>query len=175
MHAMDRILVKRRRALAACACAAAWPVVAASADEPPRRIDWPAVTLLDGTVLPPTFWQSRPAIVVFWATWCPFCRAHNVHLDALFASLDPASAAAPRILGVALDADRSLVARTVAERRYRFPVTVDDGTIRPRFATRRVIPTTCLVDRTGRLVDTIAGEMFEEDVMELPATLARRS
>jgi thiol-disulfide isomerase/thioredoxin len=165
--------VKRRDLLAAGTLAAAWPA-SPLADEPPRRIDWPAMTLLDGTAVPPAFWQGRAAIVVFWATWCPFCRAHNLHVDKLQASLDAASSDAPRVLGVALDADRALVARTVAERRYRFPVTVDDGTIRARFATRRVIPTTCLVDRRGLLVQTIPGEMFEEDVMDLPAILTRR-
>ena len=165
--------MKRRAVLPACVCAVLAPLPA-RADGPPRRVDWPAVTLLDGTLLPPASWRGRPAIVVFWATWCPFCRSHNVHLDKLFASLDATAPASPRILAVAIDTDRALVARTVAERRYRFPVTVDDGTLRARFATRRVIPTTCLVDRSGLLVQTIPGEMFEEDVMELPATLAKR-
>lgn len=165
--------MKRRTWLAA---AASLPVAARAADDAPaapRRIDWPAATLLDGTPLPPAWWQGHPAIVVFWATWCPFCRAHNVHLDKLYASLDRASPSAARILGVAIDADRALVARTVAERKYRFPVTVDDGTWRARFATRRVIPVTCLVDARGVLVQSIPGEMFEEDVMELPAVLAK--
>ena len=40
---------------------------------------------------------------------------------------------------------------------------------------RRAIPMTCTIDRQGRLIQAIPGEMFEDDVMDLATKLLQRS
>jgi hypothetical protein len=78
-----------------------------------------------------------------------------------------------RVLGVAIDADADLVRRTVAGNGYQFPVTLDGGLLRQRFTARRVIPMTCVLDRQGRLLQAIPGEMAEDDVLGLARVLQR--
>ena len=131
----------------------------------PAPVDWPSLRLVDGSAVGPAHWAGRPVIVVFWATWCAFCKRHNAHIDKLFRSLD---ASGPRVLGVAMDSDAAGIRRYMQANGYRFPVVLDDGLLRHRFTSRRVVPMTCLVDRQGRLMQSIPGEMAESDVLGLP-------
>ncbi len=135
------------------------------------QVAWPPVRLLDGSVIEPGAWRGHPVFVVFWATYCPFCRRHNAHVDKMYRSLQ---ASGLRVLGVALDTDENLVRQYLAQTRFSFPVAMDGGVLRRQFSNRRVIPLTCLVDRQGRLVQSIPGEMFEEDVLDTAQALLKR-
>lgn len=141
-----------------------------AATPPAEALAWPALTLLDGTVLQAADWQHTGAIVVFWATYCGFCRRHNVHLDRLHRSLRGQPV---RVLGVALDTDAALVRRYLRQHGFDFPVTLDAARLRPLLTPRRIIPNTCVVDRSGRLVRCIPGEMAEDDVLELGGVALR--
>jgi thiol-disulfide isomerase/thioredoxin len=140
-----------------------------SVDVHRKTIVWPALTLLDGQTLGAEAWNDTAAVVVFWATWCPFCRRHNAQIEKLYRA-----AAGPhlRILAVALDGDEASVRRYMAVNGLHFPVVVGRPELRTLFTPRRVIPMTCLVDRRGRLRQAIPGEMAEDDVLAL-AALAR--
>jgi peroxiredoxin len=139
---------------------------AASAVAPGAEVDWPRLTLVDGSTLAPSAWQGVGAVVVLWATSCPYCKRHNVHID----KLHRASLKLPlRVIGVALDSDAALVAATAAAQGYSFPLAYNGALARPHFTPRRVIPMTCVIDRRGVLRQAIPGEMFEEDVMGLAA------
>lgn len=142
----------------------------ASALPRPEPLAWPALTLLDGTLLRAADWRDTGAIVVFWATYCGFCRRHNVHLDRLHRSLRGQPV---RVLGVALDTDAALVRRYLRQHGFDFPVTLDAARLRPLLTPRRIIPNTCVVDRSGRLVRCIPGEMAEDDVLELGGVALR--
>jgi thiol-disulfide isomerase/thioredoxin len=157
--------------LAALAVGAAAQAPASSAGpEPGTRIDWPPLVRLDGAPFDAPAASGKGAIVVFWATHCPFCKRHNAHLDKLWRALGAEPVA---VLGAALDDDAATVARYMAANGYGFPVVLGAERFRARFTPRRVIPTTCVLDRGGRLRQCIPGEMFEEDVLELVA-LARQ-
>lgn len=159
--------LSRRAALLALGSAVVAPPLAAA--EPPL-VRWPAIQLLDGSTLAASDWADTGAIVVFFSTTCPYCKRHNVHVDKLQRTL---AGRHLRVLGIAIDREPASVRRYMAANDYRFPVAMDQGKLRPLFTTRTVIPVTCVVDRAGRLLQTLAGEMFEEDVMEL-AQLAER-
>lgn len=131
-------------------------------------IAWPALTLVDGSSLDVRAWQDTAVVVVFWATWCGFCRRHNAHLEQLHqATLDRRL----RVLGVCVDADRDAVRRYAEANGLHFPMVAGDVGLRAQFTTRRMVPMTGLVDRRGRRVQVIPGEMSRDDVMAL-ATLA---
>jgi hypothetical protein len=83
--------------------------------------------------------------------------------------------AALGVLGVALEDDAGAVRRYMASQGYQFPVTLDDGTLRRQFTARRVIPMTCVLDRQGRLLQAIPGEMAEDDVLGLARMLQRHA
>ncbi len=144
------------------AAPAAAPTAAPTA-APAQPIAWPPIVLLDGGTLAPDSWRGQAAVVVFWETTCPFCKRHNAHLDKLFRATRGQRL---RILSVALDTDEQLVRRYMQTNGYVFPVAMDGGQLRQRLTSRRVIPMTCVLDRQGALVQALAGEMFEEDLMD---------
>jgi thiol-disulfide isomerase/thioredoxin len=162
--------VKRRQWLLAGAAAPFAQGAGAQAAPAQPVIDWPAVQLIDGRTFSPASWQGQAAVVVFWATYCPYCKRHNAHVDALYRAAQ-GEGQALRVLGVALDSDADAVRRYMAGNGYQFPVTLDDGSLRQRFTARRVIPMTCVLDRQGRLLQAIPGEMAEDDVLGLARVL----
>jgi thiol-disulfide isomerase/thioredoxin len=135
-------------------------------------VSWPTLQLLDGSTWQASSWQGQPAIVVFWATYCPFCKRHNAHLEKLFRETQGRGL---RLLGVALDGDEAAVRKYMAQNQYQFPVALDRGELRPRVTARRVIPMTGTFDAQGHLLQAIPGEMFEEDLMDLAQSLRKRA
>jgi thiol-disulfide isomerase/thioredoxin len=149
-------------ASASAASARAQPRAGAPADDGP--FEWPAVTLLDGTVWTPESWHGLAGVAVVWATWCAYCHRHNPHVEKLFQAV---RGRPMRVLGVALDRDPEAVRRHVRERGYTFPMTMGTEPLLARLVLRRVTPTTVSFDRRGRLLQRIPGEMFEDDVLAL--------
>lgn len=156
--------MNRRQWLAASFGAAAWTRAAAQDKAVGSVIDWPRIHLLDGDTIEPFAWPGQAAVLVFWATYCPFCKRHNAHVDKLYRQTRGLPL---RVLGVALDSDAEAVRRYMSVNDYQFPVTLDGASLRDRLTPRRVIPMTCVIDRQSRLVQSIPGEMFEEDVLDL--------
>lgn len=152
--------MKRREFAVACLGSAA-PALLLAQSAP---IEWPPIQLLDGNTLAPQSWRGQAAVVVFWETYCPFCKRHNARIDKLYRATQGRGL---RVLSVALDTDDAVVRHYIAVNQFSFPVALDGGVLRQRLAPRRVIPMTCLLDAQGRLMQAIAGEMAEDDVMEL--------
>ena len=75
------------------------PVFAA---KPDSVIDWPALADIEGHNIAPDSWRGVPSVIVFWATWCAYCKRHNTHIDALFRSMDGSRLP---VMGVVVDAD----------------------------------------------------------------------
>ena len=48
---------------------------------------------------------------------------------------------------------------------YSFPVALDTVGLQARLSSRKSIPLTCVINAQGRLVQSIPGEMSEEDVL----------
>lgn len=152
--------MKRRDFAAACLSGGLPSLVIAQA----AAIEWPTIQLLDGSTLSPESWRGQSAVVVFWETYCPYCKRHNVHIDKLYRTTKRSDL---RVLSVALDTHEAAVRRYMALNNFSFPVALDGGVLRQRLTQRRVIPMTCVLDSQGRLVQAIPGEMAEDDVMAL--------
>lgn len=152
-------------AWAGLAVSAAWtPPVQARPAQAGEVIAWPAIADLDGRALATAYGPGAPVVLVFWATWCAFCKRHNPRIEQLHRS---AGGKGLRVLGVNIDADAAAVRRYMATHGLSFPMVLDSGALRARFTERRILPMTCTVDRDGRLLQCIPGEMSEEDVMDL--------
>lgn len=161
---------RRDGLLAAVAIALLIAAGASPARAATQPVAWPTLRLVDGSTVAPEHWRGRPAVVVFWATWCGFCERHNARIERLFRSLDGRG---PRIIGVSIDGNARSVGRLVRERGWTFPVTLDEGSLRRQFTPWRIVPMTCLLDAQGIVRQCIPGEMSEDDVMglaRLPAT-----
>jgi len=150
----------RRRACLFSLLALAAPAALALPATRGELVSWPEVRLLDGQA-----WQGaqgRAVVLVFWSPDCGFCERHNVHLEKLWRA---AQGQALTVLGVVRSNDAAAVARHAAARGWSFPNTLDAEALAAALSRRRSVPLTAVVDRQGRFVEVVPGEMFETDVL----------
>lgn len=169
-HAVAKERWSRRQVLAGAAATLVSPLNGALAAPAALAapIDWSALKLLNEQGDGPAKWSGLPVVVVFWATWCPFCKRHNAHVEKLYQH----SLGKPfRVLGVTGETDRDKINNHVLANQMHFPVAMAQPGFRSQFTSRNVIPLTCLVGADGRLMQALAGEMHEDDVMALAGTV----
>ncbi|NMK47841.1 TlpA disulfide reductase family protein [Achromobacter sp. Bel] len=164
---MNAVSIAGRALLAAGVLAAAAAQAQAPASAPPKvgdKLVMPDVQLLDGTRLSAADFAGKPLVIEYWASWCPYCARQNPHLQKL---TEAARDKGLRILTVSIDRDEQAARDYIAKHGYTFGVAMDNEALRAVFGKRRVIPEIFVLDASGKLVEDIPGEMFEEDVLEL--------
>ena len=95
------------------------------------------------------FLGKEPVLLVFWATWCPECRAAIPEINAF--TTGPL-AGKLQVLGLDFRESREKVAQAVKSRGIRYPVLLD---LRGQVAKAYEIvgiPTYVLIDRRGNVV-----------------------
>lgn len=156
----------RRRVVVAAAAAAALPAArvqpAFAADA--ARVDWRDVTLIDGRVLRADDLRTQNVVVEIWATWCPFCKKQNPHLQALH---EKAGGKGLTVLTFATDDDTGKIRDYLRHYKYTFAAARWWPQVEQWFGRRRSLPELYVVDRSGRVVVRELGEMFPEDVAAL--------
>lgn len=157
-------LASRRRFLALPFAATALPALAQPAGADRHAIEWRDVPLVDGSLLRADMVRGHAVVVEFWASWCPFCRRQNPHLQALW---DARRASGLRMLTFSIDRDAALARAYVAEHRYSFPVAMASAQSERWFGAREGLPMLYVVGRDGRIAFAEAGEMFPEDIAAL--------
>ncbi len=104
--------------------------------------------LSDGRATSLAQWRAqapgKPLLVYFWADWCAICKATRPSVEAIAADWP--------VLTVAMDSGPPpQVARTLAERGYRFPALADpDGRISNRYGLPGV-PAFVIIDPRGNI------------------------
>jgi thiol-disulfide isomerase/thioredoxin len=139
------------------------PALAAPA-RPGERVQWPEIGLLDGTRWSAASAENQVVVVVFWSLTCPYCVRHNTHLTRL---RERAVALPLKILGACREPDAEGVRRHMARHAHRFDVTLEYAPLAAALSLRRLTPLTVTVDRQGRLLQVIPGEMSEDDMLGL--------
>ena len=124
-----------------------------TAATPVAENNWPAdFTLPDLDGRPVTlgpFLGKKPVLLVFWATWCPECKAAIPEINAL--ATGPL-AEKLQIFGLDFRESREKVALAVKSRGIRFPVLLDERGQAARAYGIVGIPTYILIDRRGNMV-----------------------
>lgn len=112
-----------------------------------------------GTVSLEAF-RGRPALVNFWASWCPGCRAEMPELEAL--SRDRPRCLA--VIGIAEDSGgpREILAFARAHA-ITYPLLLDDGRAAIGYGVVG-IPYSVLIDAHGRVVRVFTGQITREVV-----------
>jgi thiol-disulfide isomerase/thioredoxin len=106
------------------------------------------------------FLGKTPVLLVFWATWCPECKAAIPEINAM--ATGPL-AEKLRIFGLDFRESREKVARAVKSRGIRYPVLLDGKGQVARAYGVVGIPTYVLIGRNGKVA-------YREHV--LPADIA---
>ena len=95
------------------------------------------------------FLGKTPVLLVFWATWCPECKAAIPEINAL--TTGPL-AEKLQIFGIDFRESREKVARAVTSRGIRYPVLLDERGQAARTYGIVGVPTYVLIGRDGKVV-----------------------
>ena len=155
-------------ALAAVAAGVIWWSAAEDGRSLPAHAAAPSFALPDLAGQPRSLasFRGRPALLNFWATWCPPCRAELPELRALaqthLGCLD--------VVGIAEDSGSAGDLRAFAQANaLEYPILLDDGSAGRAYGVT-TIPRSVLIDAQGRVLHTFTGTITAAQVDE---TLAR--
>lgn len=111
-------------------------------------------------------YRGRVVLLNFWATWCLPC---TVEVPMLVDFQESYRNRGLAVLGVSLDADGwKTVKPYVDARRVNYPVMIGNGEVAQAYGGLEVIPTTLVIDRSGRIAATHFGlcrkDEYEADI-----------
>jgi cytochrome c biogenesis protein CcmG/thiol:disulfide interchange protein DsbE len=127
---------------------------------------------VDGRTLSLSDYQGQVVLVNVWATWCPPCVRETPRLVRVYEEFKGQGFV---MLGVntTYQDDREAVATFVRDQKISYPVLLDlDGTVGTVYG-GRLMPTSYLIDRDGKIVVTKVGEVDEAQLREQVAALLR--
>jgi len=90
---------------------------------------------------------ARPAILLFWATWCPYCEALMPHLQNVY---DAAGKDKLDVYAIDIKEDGDPV-KTLRERKLTFTLILDGDAIADQYAVKGT-PGLFLVDTHGKII-----------------------
>lgn len=141
------------------------PTATAPAESEPQVSAGPSNPLtlrgLDGKLLALDELKGKVVFMNQWATWCPPCRAEMPSIEKLYKSADKKKVA---FVMLSLDNSAEKARAYIQQNAFTFPVYMPAGPIPQDFATE-AIPTTLILDPTGRIVQRMEG-MFNYDTDE---------
>lgn len=116
---------------------------------------------LDGKAMSMAAEKGNVVFLNVWATWCGPCRFETPELQSLQTQY---AAKGLKVIGVSVDeGDTEAVKTFVAEQKITYPIALDpDGRIANLVQTT-VLPTSLLVDRTGKIVWRQIGAIMPND------------
>jgi peroxiredoxin len=133
---------------------AAFGIAAMNQQAPDFRL-----TTLDGEAVTRDALRGKVVLLNFWATWCPPCRVEMPGFQDVY---EEHRGAGFVVLGVSTDAaGRGRVLDFVREQGITYPVAMADGEIVNAYGGARVLPTSFLIDRDGRVRHEVRGYFAE--------------
>ena len=111
-------------------------------------------------------YRGKLVLVNLWATWCPPCRAEMPSLEKLYRKYRSKGLV---VLGIDQGESASVAAAFASQMGVTFPLLIDDDQQYGRAYAAEGLPTSILVDRTGRIVKGIDGEMSLSQMQALVA------
>jgi peroxiredoxin len=98
--------------------------------------------------------KGKIVLLNFWATWCPPCRAEMPAIESLWKAMKDKDF---YIMGISLSEKPATVATFIKTNGYTYPIFLDQsGSIGSQFNVRS-IPTTLVIDKSGKAIASIIG------------------
>ena len=117
------------------------------------------LTTLDGTPVTRDSLRGKVVLLNFWATWCPPCRIEMPGFQDVY---DEHRASGFVVLGVSTDAaGRGRVLDFLRDKGITYPVAMARGDVVNAYGGARVLPTSFLIDREGRVRHEVRGYFAE--------------
>ncbi len=115
--------------------------------------------------------RGKVTVINFWATWCVPCKKELPDLIALSKELGPRDV---KVIGISTDRTGNVQAEVgafAAERGIPYPILISNDDLEAAFGNIVGIPTTFIVDASGKIVQTFVGgrtkEMFVHAISPL--------
>ncbi len=157
-------LLTRRSLLTTLAVGAAWPAVRAADPEGAQRRPWPAGKPTPELVLPA--WEGPPwrladargqiVLLNFWASWCEPCRAEMPSLELLEQRHENQRL---KVMAVNFRETDGSIRRFLDSTPVSLTILRDTDGAAARAWQVRIFPTTVVIDRQGRALFTVTGEV----------------
>ena len=124
---------------------------------------WSGFDLAGGTLRSASF-NGSVTVVNIWASWCAPCRVEQADLEKVATAYAPRSV---RFLGVNIRDTNAAARAHVDEFEVTYPSVSDpDSLIASKYRVR-VVPTTFVLDRSGRIAYQILGPTNEADLVRI--------
>ncbi|MDT8322579.1 MAG: TlpA disulfide reductase family protein [Bacteroidota bacterium] len=108
--------------------------------------------------------KGKVVVLNFWATWCPPCRAEIPDFKRVYSAYKDRGV---EILGVSLDHKGwSVIKPFIKQWDINYPVLLGGVEIARDYGNVRSIPTTFIIDRKGKVVDSHVGAMKEDALIK---------
>ena len=116
---------------------------------------------LDGTPFDLASKRNKVVLLNLWATWCGPCRFEIPELQRMH---DAYAARGFEVVGVSVDQDGADVVKPfVDEQKMTYSIVLDQQEKLPAILNASVLPTSVLLDRSGKIVWKKVGAIFEND------------
>jgi cytochrome c biogenesis protein CcmG, thiol:disulfide interchange protein DsbE len=120
-----------------------------------------SATYLDGKTMNIAGEKGNVVFLNVWATWCGPCRFETPELQTL---QNQYAASGLKVIGVSVDeGDTEPVKTFVAEQKITYPIAVDPEGRIANLVQTTVLPTSLLIDRTGKIVWRQIGAIMPND------------
>jgi cytochrome c biogenesis protein CcmG/thiol:disulfide interchange protein DsbE len=112
--------------------------------------------------------KGKVVILDFWATWCGPCRSEIPDFIALQKKYGGKGL---QVIGISVDKDKNALSKFYKDNGMNYPVALTDGAVESKYGGIRGIPTTFIIDKSGKIVKKYVGatskEQFEGDIKPL--------
>ncbi|MHB1863049.1 MAG: TlpA disulfide reductase family protein [Gemmatimonadaceae bacterium] len=134
-----------------------WPQVAAAAGVASENAAVPPfqLTTLAGQPVSSDQLRGKVVLINFWASWCPPCRFEMPGFESVYERNKNRDFV---VLGVSMDAGSTDgVKKFLADNHITYPVAMATGDMVESFGNVNLLPTSFLIDRQGRIRNTVQG------------------
>ena len=142
---------------------------------PTGNVAMPAwqMTNLTGLTVSSTNFSGKVLVLNFWATWCPPCREELPDLNAFHGANQTNGVV---VIGASVDeGDREVVKRFAERNGLKYPIVFATPEIQLQFGNVSMLPTTFVIDRTGRMAARFLGAITREELEKTVAPLVGTS
>ena len=112
------------------------------------------IKLLNGKTLTAKQLQGKVVLQMYWATWCPYCRADLPEMQRLYQSLQSRGL---EIVALSIDESDKTVREFWKGKNYSFPAAMRSDAIFKHYGRIATTPTYIFIDREGMVRQRING------------------